>query len=259
MKIAIDVETTGLEPGSRMIELAAIAFDENGVIDQFNQLVNPGMPLPKDALAINQITDDMLADKPDAGEVLRQFFAWLPCTELIAHFACYDTGIISWEAGRFGIDIPEGLTVIDTCEIAKTIGETKNNKLVTLADHYALERHGEDHRALADAHLCMEYFKLLHTRIDLKSLPWASVGHDYSYSAELPSHLSDLPDRIAAATQLDFTYQDAKGDITERAITPYGFAMTPKGLMFHGYCHMREARRSFFVDRMVVNHEVSLT
>ena len=49
MFIALDVETTGVEPGSRLIELAAIAFDDDGIIDIFERTVNPGMPLPADA------------------------------------------------------------------------------------------------------------------------------------------------------------------------------------------------------------------
>lgn len=249
---ALDVETTGIEPGSRIIELAAVLFDENGVIDQFEQLVNPGMPLPEDAGKVNGITNDMLADKPDAATVLRQFFDWLPCDELVAHYAQYDTGIISWEADRCGIEIPEGLTVIDTCEIAKTVRETKNNKLVTLADHYSLERQGEDHRAMADSHLCAEYFRLMHPRVEpLKYRSWNMAGHDYRYTDDFPEQLSILPRLVEKAESLTFSYKDAKDNVTERTITPYGWASTSKGFMFHGLCHMREARRTFRADRVI--------
>jgi len=41
--VAFDTETTGLEPGSRLLDLAAVAFDDHGtVLATFNQLVHPG-------------------------------------------------------------------------------------------------------------------------------------------------------------------------------------------------------------------------
>ncbi len=251
--VAVDVETTGIEPGSRMIELGAVLFNEDETLGKFEQFVNPGMPLPEDARKINGITNEMLTDKPDAATVLREFFDWLCCDKLVAHYAKYDTGIISWEAGRCGIEIPEGLTVIDTCEIAKAIGETKNNKLVTLADHYALERQGEDHRALADTHLCAEYFRLMHSRINpfLRQLPWGMAGHDYCYTDDFPEQLSILPGLVEKAQPLTFSYKNAKDEVTERTITPYGHALTSSGLMFHGWCHMREARRTFRADKVI--------
>lgn len=256
IKIAVDVETSGLEPGSRMTELAAIAFDENGIVDQFERLVNPGMPLPADAAEVNGITEEMLVDAPSAGEVLQDFFDWLPSKSLVAHYAQYDTGIISWEAGRFRIDIPEDLTVICTCEIAKALKETKNNKLLTLAEHYNLVKIGDDHRALSDANLCQQYLSLIYKRcaegesIPYFVLPWADAGHTYLFTDDLPEELSALPLLVQEAAPLTFTYEDAKGAVTERTITPYGWAETKTGLMFHGMCQLRGERRSFRADRV---------
>ncbi len=252
--IAFDTETTGTEAGSRMIELAAILFDETGaILNTFERMANPGMPLPEDAAAVNGLTAEMLADKPDAGEVLREFFAWLPDKLLMAHYACFDTGIVSWEAERFGLQIPEGLMVIDTCEIAKAIKETKNNKLVTLAEHYSLVKNGGAHRAMCDADLCRQYFLLSRNRgMPESPLPWHQAGHDCSYTAIFPPHLDALPELVTTAGKLEFSYQDAKGDITDRSITPYGWAMTPTGLAFHGLCHMRKERRSFKADRIIL-------
>ena len=44
-RIAFDTEDTHVRPGCRLVEIAGILFDENGVYDVFETLVNPGMPL----------------------------------------------------------------------------------------------------------------------------------------------------------------------------------------------------------------------
>ena len=251
--IAFDTETTGIEPGSRMIEIAAIAFDGIGnILKTFNTLVNPGMPIPADATKVNNITDVMVESAPDTDKALCSFFDWLPLGTLVAHYAQYDTGIITYEAGRVNMPLPEGLVVIDTCEIAKTVNETKNNKLTTLAAHYGLKYEGEAHRAVVDTDLVKQLFMLYKNReIPESPIPWEHAGHDYKYPDELPDSLAGLPYIISKGEQLPFSYKDAKGDVTERNITPYGIAETSKGLMFHGWCHMREARRTFRADRII--------
>ena len=261
--IAIDVETTGVEPGSRMLELAAIAFDESGAVtDQYVHLVNPGMPIPPDVTKVNGITDDMVKNAPTAEKVLNGFFGWLPGKLFVGHYAQYDTGIISWEAGRCGIPIPDDLQVLCTCAMAKEFGVTKNNKLVTIADYYKLKRLGDDHRALSDADLCRQYFLTVEPSMkheaaamnsvfkSLTPLPWVSAGHDYQY-VPAPEPVANLPELIAAGAPLSFKYKDAKEEVTERTITPYGYAQVKDAVMFHGFCHMREARRTFRADRIV--------
>ena len=59
-----------------------------------------------------------------------------------------------------------------------------------------------------------------------------------------------LPELVAKGAPMTFTYKDDKGVTTERTITPYGWAKQGV-LMFHGYCHLREERRSFRADRVV--------
>ena len=47
------------------------------MIEQFEQLVNPGRPMPPAAEAIHGISDADLADAPSAREVLPRFLAFL--------------------------------------------------------------------------------------------------------------------------------------------------------------------------------------
>ncbi len=254
MIVAFDTETTGLEPGSRLLSLAAIIFDdETGcVAGQREWTVNPGMPIPPDATAINGITDADVHDAPDAGAVLREFFWWLPTDALAAHHAQYDTGIITWEAARFGVAIPP-LLVLDTCAVAKSIGATKSNSLDAIVEHYGIQRCGEGHRAMSDADACRQYWMRMRQteQFAYEWTPWGAAGHDYSYTDDLPEPLRELPELVGSGGDFAFTYKDAKDDATERTITPYGWAMKPTGLMFHGLCHLRDARRTFRADRIL--------
>ena len=63
--IAIDTETTGLDPESdRIVEFGAVLF-ENGVLaDSFQCYVNPGVSISKEILALNHISDEILQTAP---------------------------------------------------------------------------------------------------------------------------------------------------------------------------------------------------
>lgn len=253
--VACDVETTGIEPGSRMVELGAVAFDHTGAVqDRFHSMVRPGMPLPADAAAVNGITDDMLSSAPDAGEVLRRFVDWVAADAVVvAHNAAFDVGVIGWESERFGLTVPDWM-VLDTLMIARVLHATPDCRLETLAHWYGLHA-GDAHRALSDADVCRQYFIEAQRHPGIRSprlaaVPWASRC-SYSYTADLPPELASLPELVAAGGDLAFVYHDTKGDITERTITPYGWARCGDSTLFHGYCHLRRERRTFNVERVV--------
>lgn len=250
--VAFDTETTGLEPGSRLVELAAIQFDESGVGAAFEELVNPGMPMPEDTAALNGISAEMLAGARTAKDVLNDFIAWLPPNAVfIAHWARFDTGILSWETDRCGITLPS-YPVICTCELAKELRKTPNNKLSTLVEHYRIQRIGNAHRAMSDADACRQFWEILLTKEKVTPVarPWNQAGHDYRFPPELPPVLSGIPDLVSQGSRFSFMYTDAKDETTERSITPYGWADVKGNIMFHGWCNLRNARRTFRADRI---------
>ena len=69
--IYFDTETTGVKSDrDKIIELAA--FDP--VLNKtFSSLINPGVPIPKEASNVHHITDDMVQDAPTFKEVGQKF------------------------------------------------------------------------------------------------------------------------------------------------------------------------------------------
>lgn len=249
----LDTENTGLEAGSRAVEIAAIMADGDGnVVSRFETLVKPGMPIPPDVSKIHGITDAEVVDKPSTETALGAFLDWLRPFRCgggvagVAHNASYDINILNWEFGRSGMPIP-AFHMVDTCAMAKAIKATKNNKLSTLAEHYSITSDGPAHRAAADADVCRQYYNIARTLTLPLYMPWASEN---TYVDELPEVLALLPELVATGGLLKFGYTDAQGAKTDRAITPYGWAMAKTGIQFHGLCHLRNERRTFNADRV---------
>ncbi len=60
--IAFDLETTGTVPGvDRIVEIGAVLIDNGQVQAVFSTLINPQIPIPPGATAVNKITNDMVA------------------------------------------------------------------------------------------------------------------------------------------------------------------------------------------------------
>ena len=84
--VLYDLETTGTSSKyDEVIEISAVKVKNGVVTEEFSQLVNPGIPIPSAASAVNHITDDMVAFAPMFDSVLQQFLAFIGDDVLAGH------------------------------------------------------------------------------------------------------------------------------------------------------------------------------
>ena len=115
----IDVETTGLSPErDRICEIGVIKIKDGKEVNRYETLVNPQIPLPPGASAVNQITSEMLTNAPPFEKISRQFAGFIDGTILAAHNAQFDLGFINSAFERDGHPRWAG-TTIDTIYIAR--------------------------------------------------------------------------------------------------------------------------------------------
>ena len=156
--VAFDTETTGLKPGSRLIEIAGLRFNLEEEIKEFpGQLIHPESPIPPDSIRIHHITDDMVEGQPKAAEVLPKFFEFSDNSLLLAHNARFDLRMIAGELERLEDPWPT-LACLDTCGLARIhIPGLVNYRLATVAQHFGLKTEGM-HRAFQDSWTVKEIF-----------------------------------------------------------------------------------------------------
>ncbi len=147
--VAIDLETTGLDPRScEIIEFGAARVEGGEITARFSRLARPSAPLPAAITRLTGITDADLAGAPDAGLALTEFLEFIGADDPVAHNAGFEAGFLrAAGGGRFKLDI------LDSLELARiALPEAPSHSLAKLAGLLGLE-HGKLHRAPADAEL----------------------------------------------------------------------------------------------------------
>lgn len=172
--IALDTESTGFHPNdtySFLIEIGAVKVINGEVVDRFDELINPGIPIPKKIEELTGISDSMVADKQGYVEVLSRFRKWCDSDEFIfvMHNAPHDLKFLNYFGKKCGIEFNE--PTIDTQPLAKhllhdgywgTISKRikENYKLTSLATLFSIPDKNH-HRADNDAELTYEVFSKL--------------------------------------------------------------------------------------------------
>jgi DNA polymerase-3 subunit epsilon/CBS domain-containing protein len=104
--IAFDSETTGLDTSrARMIQLGAVRI-VHGVVDEsryFQELINPGVPIPADSQAIHGISDADVADAREFRKVVKDFDAWRQDSVLIGYASGFDLAMLKRERELAGM------------------------------------------------------------------------------------------------------------------------------------------------------------
>jgi DNA polymerase III subunit epsilon len=256
---AFDIETTGLTPVvDRIVEIGAVRFCGNQVIDTFDALVDPLRPISPGASSVNGITDEMVQRKPTIEKVLPRFLEFLGDAVPVAHHAPFDVGFLAYEISRLNLPALDN-PVLDTCVIPK--------RLFPYAGSYSLEnlagflgiKSETFHRALADSLVCMKI--LNRCVVEMGGLERVSLSEILEMNGPSVSLCSGgivldkschpLQAAIENGNEMEITYRDARGALSARTITPLSLGVSRGAVMMEAFCHLRKGKRNFRLDRIV--------
>lgn len=158
--IYYDTETTGVKSDKdRVIEIAA--YDP--VLGKtFEELINPGIPIPSEATAIHKITDAMIADRPGFNEIGQKFIEFCQGdVVLIAHNNdSFDLLFLRQEFQRASLTMPEW-HFLDTLKWARKYRpDLPRHSLQFLREIYGIPANNA-HRALDDVEVLHQVFSIM--------------------------------------------------------------------------------------------------
>lgn len=160
--VCFDCETTGLDPRKdQIIEIAAVKFTFKEILDQREDLIDPGCPIPQHTIEIHHITDEMVRGKPVIQDVLPSYLKLFGNHVLVGHGILFDITILENAARKFCIPSKVStLPYLDTLRMSRLYGESPTNSLEMLRSHFNIKPYGA-HRAMNDVLVNIEVFKHL--------------------------------------------------------------------------------------------------
>jgi DNA polymerase III epsilon subunit len=250
----LDLETTGLSPwfGDRICEVGIVISEGKRIRKQYQQLVRPERPLSPGASSTNGLSDEDLTSAPVFAEITNEVIQWLNGAVVVCHNAQFDIQFLDSEFKRLGRDI-QIPNLIDTLHLARQFFELPSYSLLSIAEAFHVPMTGV-HRALDDAltlrgvfFAMMEQMKSFNKPLDdyigiYSSPAWPNDG------IQLPTELGEA---IYSNKRLFIKYIDGEGEETERWITPKQVMGLADYIYLQAHCHLRNAERSFRLDRIV--------
>ena len=258
--VAFDTETTGLfAPTNRIVEIGAVKFRlGNPDFETFQELINPGMRIPVDAIQVHGITDLMVAEAEPAALVLARFTEFCrDDTVLIAHNAPFDISFVGCELNRAGLSFGNN-PILDTVDIYHRLSPgLYSYSLLALVSHFGISR-SQQHRALADALFVRELFERAVTLFPPADSLGASLANFSLHrmsdwpgaDVDLPDTYADLKLAIDRHGRLEIIYASPSREPETRLIWPKKILARGETIYVMAYCEKALAERTFRLDRI---------
>lgn len=154
--VFFDVESTGLDISKdRVVSIATLKIDMDGNTEEKTILINPEMPIPKEASDIHGITEETIKDAPTFKQISKSLFSYFENCD-IAGFNSdyYDVPLLMKEFSRCGIDFPTWeLNLIDVLKFERFLNP---NNLGEVYKRYTGKELEGAHDALNDIRATFE-------------------------------------------------------------------------------------------------------
>jgi len=181
--VALDIETTGLDPErDAIIEIGAVKFRGQEVLDTWSSLVNPQRPLPYNIQRLTGISPEEADSAPSLFSLLGPLSRFVGHHPLVGHNIAFDLAFL----GKHGLFLTH--QALDTFELASSLVlYIPSHSLEAMAQTLGVSQE-EEHRALADALTTKEVFEALWERalrLDLRTIreiDRLAVGSDWPLS-----------------------------------------------------------------------------
>lgn len=166
--VFLDTETTGVDrKEDRIVEIAAIKIDSDGVRTKKNTKVNPERPIPSSASEIHGIYDKDVQDAPTFKAISKSLLKFLDGCDIAGFNSnSFDVPLLYNEFERSGLswDI-SSVRLIDAGNIFKILNPRTLSAAVL---QYLGVEHTDAHGALADTRATMDvFFKQIETHEEI--------------------------------------------------------------------------------------------
>jgi DNA polymerase III epsilon subunit family exonuclease len=253
-----DVETTGLDPGrgDRVCEIAVLRCLNGQIVDSFQHLVNPQRPVSRGAYAVHGIGEDELREAPPFSEVVDDVVSLLEGAVFVGHNAPFDLGFLSKELS-LSRTVFSPKVALDTLRLARKQYVSSSYSLNHLARSLNVRVVGRAHRAMVDVLLTRGVFRRL-----VDDLRPAGLSRLQDYVDAQGGNLAPQDCSVAQARPVvwkalqegklvHLRYRSMSGAETERTVRPIDVVERGARAYLTGYCFLRDAERTFRLDRIV--------
>jgi len=184
--VFVDIETTGGSyRNSRVLEVAAIRYENGEVTAEFSSLINPETYIPSSISALTGIHEGDIVDAPVFAGIAEQFAEVMNGAVFVAHNVRFDYSFLKNEFALVGMDFTPKL--LCTVRLSRYLYKQEQGhslaKLIARYDIPFLNRH----RALDDARAIM-YFSQMAFEQNGVELFNAAIKHQLK-SQSLPPNL----------------------------------------------------------------------
>lgn len=158
--IFFDLETTGVNvDADRIVQIACIKIDIDGNQEEKELLVNPTIPIPKEASDVHGVTDEMVKDAPKFYNIAKAVYAFFEGCDIGGYNSDnYDVPLLANEFARAGLQFPNwDCALVDVLKHERLI---HTNKLGDVYKRYTGKDLDGAHNALNDVRATVEI--LLH-------------------------------------------------------------------------------------------------
>lgn len=161
--VSIDVETTGLDPEEdKIVELGTAVMKQGQILLRHGRLINPGIPIPKEATAIHGIQDRDVRDAPKFSDVTQKFMDHIQTADaLVAYNWPFDAAFLKKEIGDAWKWVVSKKPILDPLVVVRlgTVGRwwkgTGRHKLENVAERFNIKVDGEAHTTAADCEMTL--------------------------------------------------------------------------------------------------------
>lgn len=205
----VDIETTGsFAGGNRITEIAVIIHNGQHILEKYEALVNPEIPIPYHIQVLTGIDDQMVEQAPTFAELAEKLHKLLAKRVFVAHNVSFDYSFIVNEFKAVGISWKA--SKLCTVRLArKIIPNMASYSLGRLCHNLGIPIRNR-HRAMGDAEATVTLFELLRQR-DTENIIYSTLRK--TKEQRLPTHIDEEDFKKLPETTGIYLFRDKGGKI----------------------------------------------
>lgn len=133
----VDTETTGTDDDARIVEIAVVHMRFGLIESVWSSLVNPGIPIPEEAIGVHGITDAMVASAPSIESLIPEIERRIEAAAVCVGYNIYGYDEPKMKANGISIRVP----IIDALPMVQEHGRSQISDLPARLWKSLSERH----------------------------------------------------------------------------------------------------------------------